>query len=142
RNVVRGRAHLGQHRADVRGVVRRHRLPAQAVVHGVEVVADVADVPHRVDDGNVLRQRGQLLVQLAQAQTWDGRGDRTVRPADLVGGIWLKVPGVEVTRPAAQPDEDARLRGRPLTQRSIRVYTGRHQARPGQIRRTDRAGLE
>ena len=35
-------------------------LTAQAVVHGVEMIADVADVRHRADEAKMLRQRGQL----------------------------------------------------------------------------------
>src|SRR5262245_20098949 len=75
------------------------------------MVADVADVRHRADEGEVLRQAGQPGVQLADPHPGDLRGDRPVRPADLVGCAGLEVPGVDVAGPATEQDEDARPLG-------------------------------
>ena len=47
-------SHLGQHGTDVRRVGRRTSLAAQAVVHGVKMVADVPDMRHRPDQGKML----------------------------------------------------------------------------------------
>ncbi len=40
---------LGQHGSDIRRIRWRTGFPTQAVVHGIEVIADVARVRHRPD---------------------------------------------------------------------------------------------
>jgi hypothetical protein len=99
--------HRGEDGADVRRIVRRPRLAGQAVVHGVEMVADVADVHHRADDREMLRQRSHARVQLGELQSRDGRRGRSIGSADSLRRVRLEVPGIKMARPAAQPDEDA-----------------------------------
>src|SRR5262249_38069171 len=84
----------------------------------------------------------QACVQLAELEAGDGGGDGPVGPADLLRGIGLEVPGVEVTGPAAEPEEDTGLPGRASAHRSILVHTGGNQLRPGETHGTDPAGLE
>src|SRR5262249_55633738 len=88
------------------------------------MVADVADVGHRADEGEVLRQAGQPGVQLANPHPGDLRGDRPVRPADLVGCPGLEVPSIDVAGPATEQDEDARPVGGPAGQPATGLGAG------------------
>lgn len=45
-HITPGRLHLGEDGADVGSVVGRACLTGEAVVHGIEMVTDVAHVPH------------------------------------------------------------------------------------------------
>ncbi len=135
-------SHLGQHGADVRGVGGGFGLAAQAVVHGIEMVADVADVRHRPDQGEMPGQRGQAHVQLAEAHPGDGRGNRLVWAADAVRGIGLQVPGVEVAGSAAQQDEDARPLGRAAAETLLAIDPCGDHARHGQVQGAEPASLE
>ena len=63
------------------------------------MVADVARVRHRPDQGEMVGQLGQARVQLADLHAGDGRGDRLVRAADLRRASRFEVPGVDVAGP-------------------------------------------
>ncbi len=76
-------SNLGQDRADVRRVCRRLGLAAQAVVHGVEMIADVSDVRHRADQAELPGQRGQARIQLGETHAGNGRGDGLVGAANF-----------------------------------------------------------
>ena len=52
---------------------------------------------------------GQARQQLADADAGDAGGDRLERPADVLGGVGLGVPQVEVAGCAAVEDQDDRL---------------------------------
>ena len=134
-------SNLGQDGTDVRSVGGRIRLAAQAVVHGVEMVADVADVRHRPDQAEMLGQRGQARVQLADAHAGDRRGDRLVGAANFRGRLGLQVPGIEVAGPAAQQDEDARLLGGTAAKSSVAIDARRNHPRAPESS-ADPAGLE
>lgn len=140
--IALARSNFGQHRAEIRRVRGRAGLPAQAVVHGVEMVADIAGVRHRPDQAKVLGQLGQAWVQFADAHAGDRRGNRLVRPADFRRRCRLEVPGVEVAGPAAQQDEDARLLGSAAATRLIAIDARRHHAGNAQIQQAQAAGLE
>ena len=117
-------------------------LAAQAVVHGVEMVADVADVRHRPDQAEMPGQRGQARVQLADAHAGDRRGDRPVGAANFRRRRGLQVPGVEVAGSAAQQDEDARLLGGTAAKSSLAIDARRNHPRQAQSQGADPAGLE
>src|SRR5262249_4100723 len=106
------------------------------------MVADVADVRHRADEGEVLRQAGQPGVQLADPHPGDLRGDRPVRPADLVGGAGLEVPGVDVAGPATEQDEDARPVGGAAGRPAAGLEAGRAEAGQADREGADTPGLE
>ena len=80
-------------------------------------------------------------VQLADAHAGDGRGDRLVRAANLRRGVGLQVPGVEVARPAAQQDEDARLLGGSL-RRLAAIHARRDDPRRGEAQGAGAAELK
>ena len=68
------------------------------------------------------------------------RGDGLVGAADSLRRVGLQVPGVEVAGPAAQPEEDARLLGRPATEWSIAA--GGNQCGKAHAQRADAAELQ
>ena len=91
--------------------------------------ADVADVRHRSDQRKILRHPGHPGVQLADPHPRHARGDRLVWTANRVRCVGLEVPRVEVTRPAAQQHEDARLVRRALPESALDVEAGGDESR-------------
>ena len=98
------------------------------------MVADVADVRHRPDQAEMLGQRGQARMQLADAHAGDRRGDRLVGAANLRRRLGLQVPGIEVAGPAAQQDEDARLLGGTAAKSSIAIDARGNHPRQAQVK--------
>lgn len=111
-------------------------------MHGVEVVADVSDMRHRADEGEVLGQRGQPAVQFRDAHAGHGRGNGIVRPPDFSGRAGLEIPGVDVARAAAKQDENAGTLGGLTAQALARIDAGGHHSRGGHGQRANPAGLE
>ena len=109
-----------------------HHLVARVVDRRRRVI-DRADQRHLVHHR---RQPGEDLRDLDARHL--GR-DRPERPADLLGGIGLHVPGVELRRPADQEQQDAIdvaiLRDRPRGRQRL------HRRQP-QPQRRQRPGVE
>ena len=118
------------------------RLAAQTVVHGVEVVADVPDMGHGADETEMRRQTGQTLVQLGEVHAGDRRGNGLVRAANFRGCRGLQVPRIEVTGPAAQPDQDAGLLRGTAAETSFALQAGRDRSRATESQGADPTGLE
>ena len=107
-------------------------------MHGVEVVADVAGVRHRADQAkcsvSLARRVCSSLMRMPGTVVAIG----LYGPRISAGAFGLQVPGVEVARPAAQQDEDARLLGRALG-RIAPADAGRNEAGRS---KTECAGLK
>src|SRR5205085_1807628 len=63
-DVAFGRSEARDNGSQVGRIRRGAGLAAQQVVHGVEMVTDVADVGHRADEADVLGQGSEARVQL------------------------------------------------------------------------------
>ena len=87
-------------------------------------------------------KRGQARMQLADAHAGDRRGDRLVGAANFRRRLGLQVPGVEVTGPAAQQDEDARLLGGTAAQSSLAIDARGNHPRQAHGQGADPAGLQ
>jgi hypothetical protein len=133
---------FGQYGTDIRRVGRRTSLAAQEVVHRVEMVADVVDMRHRADQRKMLGQLGQARVKFADAHTGHGGGNRPIRAPNSLRRCGLQVPRIEMTGPATQQDEDARLRGSTAAQCLFAIDARRNHARKGPMKNADAAGLE
>ena len=133
---------LGQDGAEVRRVGGRAGLAAQAVVHGVEMVADVADVRHRANQAEMLGQLGEPRVQLADAHAGDRRGDRPIRAANF-----RRAPSgfrSQVSRWLGPPHSRTKMhdfRGA-AAEPAVGIDAGGHRPRHAQRQGADAAGLE
>src|SRR5206468_3332101 len=104
-HIAPGWPYFGKNRADVGSIVWRTRLTREAVVHGIEMVADIAHVLHRADDGKMLTQIGQPRSQFANLHSGHPRGDGPIGASNVLGSIRLQIPHVEMAWPAAKPKE-------------------------------------
>jgi hypothetical protein len=69
-----------------------------------------AMIADRADDGKVMGLAREMRQMLAERDAWGAGGAGPKRTAVFGDGIGLHVPGVDVRRPAAEPDHDRRLR--------------------------------
>jgi hypothetical protein len=76
----------------------------------VVVAGPAAVVADRADDRQVVRLPTQVRQVFAELDAGRARRDGAERAAVLGRGVGLHVPGVDVRRPAAEPDQDGRLR--------------------------------
>ncbi len=100
-DVAFGRSEARNNGSQVGRIRRGAGLTAQQVVHGVEMVTYVADVGHRADEANVLRQGSESPMQLADPHPRHAGGDRAVGAANIGRRGGLQVPGIEMAGTAA-----------------------------------------
>ena len=104
---------LGDHRADVRRAVGHAHfdafdiLPAEQVVHCVEVITDGPWMMDRANQSELIGYLGELGMQFAQLHARHSRGDRVVGTAVFGRRVRLQVPAVKMAHAAAEQNEDA-----------------------------------
>ena len=99
---------VARRRAGGVGIGRRGKVAGQDAVRRREVRGVV--VAHRPHDRQPVRLLRQQREVLADRDARHARRDRPKRPRISVGSVGLRVPGVELARPAPHEDQDARLR--------------------------------
>ena len=75
---------------------------------------------HRADERQPIGPPRQKRQMLAESHSRNGGGNRLERPANLRRSLGLRIPHIEMGRPAQQIDEDAVLRPRPARPHSDR----------------------
>ena len=99
---------LGHHRSDIgHGVGLAfpdplNHMPAEQVVHGVEMVGDRGRMRHRANQAELIRHLREQRVEFAQLHARHLGADRFVRPADLGRRVRLQIPSIQMTRATAQ----------------------------------------
>ena len=86
------------------GVEGRALVAGEHPVVALGVVARA--VVDRPDDRQPVHPPRLLGQQLAEVDAGHARGDRAERAAEPAGSVGLGVPGLHVSRPAAEPEQD------------------------------------
>ena len=85
-------------------------MPGKLVVVAGVVIVRIDATADRIDHRQMMRFLREQRQVLAKSHTWRGRLDRLKHPPILDRRIGLHVPSVDVRRPAAEEEEDGRLR--------------------------------
>jgi hypothetical protein len=144
------RRHLGaktlgprDDRADARPHASRGRRPAE--IDAADRAAGQADGPRDAvivrtgmqgaNDGDAIGPASDLRKEFPDARAGNSRRHRRKRPPILHRRIRLRIPGIQLCRPAPEPQEDDRPRRADLIPRLIRLEMEQIRQRQAKHRR-------